>query len=250
MYTWIRNESGQSAAVQRKLWNYFRRFVRFLWSEGYIALPRNLNERIFTFGNRAKKIKTYPVDEVRKMLATLPDRLKLYALLALNCGMYGVDMAQIRHKEYRNGRIRRKRSKTRHAENVPEVEYLLWPETRALLDQYPSTHPEYVLTSKTGTPLWESRIEDGKKKKYDLVGLQWHRGRGEGRKTKPPIPLKALRSVAATIIESHREYGRYKQHFLGQAPQTIADRHYSAPSQELFDEIIEWLRKQVLGVKR
>ena len=246
-YLWLRNNSNQSATVQRKIWNYFRRFVRFLWSGGLIALPTNLNEKTFSFGNTAKKIKTYPIEQIREMLACLPDRLRLYALLALNCGMLGVDMAQLRKDEYQNGRIRRKRSKTRKGENVPEVEYLLWDETKGLLNKYPSSHPNLVLTSKTGTPLWETRIENGRKRKYDLVALQWHRGRGEKRANKPTITLKALRSVSATLLESHPVYGRYKSHFLGHSPLSVADRHYAAPSQDLFDEAILWLRVQVLG---
>jgi integrase len=245
-YTWLRNESGQAPVVQRKLWNYFRRLVRFLWGVKLIDLPRNLDLRIFNFDVTARRIKTWPVAEVRDMLKGLPDRLKLYALLALNCGMYGVDMASLRHEEYKDGRIRRKRTKTRKGMDVPEVDYPLWPETKALLDKYPGTHPEYVLTSKTGTPLWRAQVVDGKTKKVDLVSLQWHRGRGEGRASKPPIPLKALRSVAATIIESHREYGRYKSHFLGHSPKSLGDKHYAAPSRELFDEIIFWLRSQIV----
>jgi hypothetical protein len=247
VYSWLRNESGQSNIVQRKLFNYFRRFVRFLWGEALINLPRNLDEKIFSFDVTAKKIKRYPIQQVRALLAGLPDRLLLYALLALNAGMLGVDMALMRHEELQKGRVRRKRTKTRKGENVPEVEHVLWPETLALLDKYPRTHPEYVLTSKTGTPLWRAEIRDGKKVKVDLVSLQWHRGRGEGRATKPAIPLKALRSVSATIIEAHEAYGRFTDHFLGHSPRTIKDRHYAAPPQELFDKIVMWLRGQVLG---
>jgi hypothetical protein len=247
-YSWLRNDSGQAPAVQRKLWNYFRRLVRYLWGQNLIQLPRNLDERIFSFDAAPKKVKTYPLADVRAMLKSLPDRLRLYALLALNCGMLGVDMAMLRHEELKDGRVRRKRTKTRAGENVPEVEYVLWPETLALLAKYPSTHVEYVLTSKTGTPLWKAVVESGKKKKYDLVGLQWHRGRGEGRASKPPIPLKALRSVAATLLESHPQHGRFTGLFLGHAPATIKDKHYAAPPQRLFDEAVLWLRGQVLGV--
>jgi hypothetical protein len=247
-YSWLRNDSGQAPAVQRKLWNYFRRLVRFLWAENLIQLPRNLDERIFSFDAAPKKVKTYPLADVRAMLKELPDRLRLYALLALNCGMLGVDMATMRHEELKDGRVRRKRTKTRKGENVPEVEYVLWPETLALLEKYPRTHPEYVLTSRTGTPLWKAEVKDGKKKKYDLIGLQWHRGRGEGRADKPPIPLKALRSVAATALESHPQHGRFTSLFLGHAPASVKDEHYAAVPQALFDEAVLWLRGQVLGL--
>jgi hypothetical protein len=248
-YAWLRNDSGKAPVVQRKLWNYFRRLVRFLWGEGLIVLPRNLDARIFSFDAGPGKVKTYPLAEVRAMLKDLPDRLRLYALLALNCGMLGVDMAAMRHEELSDGRVRRKRTKTRKGENVPEVEYVLWPETLALLEKYPRTHEELVLTSRTGTPLWKAEVRDGRTKKYDLVALQWHRGRGEGRAHKPPITLKALRAVSATTLESHPQHGRFTSLFLGHAPASIKDRHYAAPPQALFDEAVLWLRGQVLGTE-
>jgi hypothetical protein len=105
------NSTRQAPIVQRKLWNYFRRFVRFLYGEKLIELPRNLEQRIFDFRVTPKEIKTYPTDLVTSMIAQLPDCMKLYALLALNCGMQGVDMASLRHEEYQNGRIRCKREK-------------------------------------------------------------------------------------------------------------------------------------------
>ncbi len=251
-YAWLRR-SEESPVVQRKRWNYFRRFVRFLWADGVLeGLPRNLDLKTFSFRVTARKIKTYSAEQVRGLLGGLPPRLRLYALLALNCGMYGVDMARLRRDELirvsaTEARIRRKRTKTEDQKNVPEVEYLLWPETLASLDRYPPTHEEFVLTSKTGTPLWTNEIRGGEKAKKDLIGLQWRRGRLKGRATKPSIPLKALRSVSASVLESHREYGRYKSHFLGHSPETLADRHYAAPSQELFDQAVMWLRTQLLG---
>ncbi len=142
LYSWLRNNAGLSATVQRKVWNYFRRFVRFLWAEKFIDLPRNLGERTFSFNVQAKKIKTYPVATVRAMVNGLPSRLKLYALLALNCGMYGVDIASLTWSEYSNGRITRKRTKTRAGENVPEVSYRLWPETVQLLEKWKGNHPQ------------------------------------------------------------------------------------------------------------
>jgi hypothetical protein len=57
-------------------------------------------------------------------------------------------------------------------------------------------------------------------------------------------PMKLLRKTSATLIESHELYGRYTGHFLGHAPSTIAERHYAAPSMDLFDRIVLWLGDQ------
>jgi integrase len=239
-WAWVR-QCG-ALRTQRLRWGFFRRLVRFLWSERLIEMPRNLDSRLYQIEVPASKIKTYPIEEVRSVIAALSDRLRLYALLGLNCGMYSVDMGQLRHAEYSNGRIRRMRSKTRMHANVPEVEYLLWQETRELLDKYPSNHPEFVLTSSTGTPLWIAEVVNGKKHKTNLINQQWIRG-------KVTIPLKAFRSISATLLESHPEHARYTSHFLGHSAKSLKDKHYAAVSQERFDAALMWLRSAVLGNK-
>ena len=49
----------------------------------------------------------------------------------INCGMTQVDIADLQPKEvdWDRGRIRRKRSKTDDHEQVPTVDYALWPRT-------------------------------------------------------------------------------------------------------------------------
>ncbi|NTV80798.1 MAG: hypothetical protein HGA24_05170, partial [Candidatus Aminicenantes bacterium] len=55
----------------------------------------------------------------------------------LNCGMTQKDVSDLLVSEvdWDEGRIIRKRSKTADVENVPVVNYLLWPETIRLLRQ-------------------------------------------------------------------------------------------------------------------
>ena len=166
--------------TKKKVFGFFRRLVRFLWSEKLIDLPRNLDERSFLFGTHLKKVKTYSPDLVQTTLSHLPERFRLYALLALNCGMYGVDMAKLSKEELdqEHWRIKCKRTKTEDHEDVPEVEYKLWPETVAVLRKHISPNPVYVLTSKTGTVLWDSRVEGDRNKKKDLIGQQWRKNSG------------------------------------------------------------------------
>ena len=59
--------------------------------------------------------------------------------------------------------------------------------------------------------------------------------------------LKQYRSIAATALESHAEYGRFVSYFLGHSPKSIKDKHYAAPSQKLFDKALLWLKKELLG---
>jgi hypothetical protein len=101
------------------------------------------------------------------------------------------------------------------------------------------TGGEIVLLTRSGRRWsWEEIGADGKTHTADSIATNFRRLRESLGITKS---LDKLRKTSATHIESHKEYGRYKSHFLGLSPRSIADRHYAAPSKELFDEILLWL---------
>jgi integrase len=233
-------DSSLSGGAKKKRWGFFRRFVKYLWEKRLIEMPRNLSSHRFEV--KARKIKTHSPAEVKRVLAALKSRLKLYALLGLNCGMTNVDISQLTKEmvDLDRGRLVRRRVKTGEHANVPTVDYKLWPETLELLKHHQSCHPELFLTSMSGTPLWECRFEGEEVRRKDMIVQQW-------RRAKVALPLKAFRSIAATILESHEAYGRYVAHFLGHSPKSMADKHYAAPSQELFDKIMGWLHEQLFG---
>jgi integrase len=226
--------------TRKKRWGFFQRLVRYFWSNRLVELPRNLDT--LRFKVQVKAVKVYDLAVVRELLAGLKPRLRCYALLGLNTGMTSVDMGQLAKAQVglERARLVRKRVKTAAVENVPTVEYALWPETVEALRAEWSTDPMLVLTSTDGTAMYSSRFEGAKTPQKDLITQQWKRARLR-------IPLKAFRSIAATVLESHQHYGRYKTHFLGHTPKSVADKNYAAPSQALFDEIIAWLRSAVLG---
>jgi integrase len=239
-----KNSKGEelSGGRKKKHWGFFQRFVKYLWERRLIEMPRNLNAHKFQVS--PKKVREYPIEKVREVLGSLKPRLKLYALLGLNIGATNVDIAALRKEEVdlKRGTITRRRTKTGDNENVPVVTYRLWPETVALLRKHQSTHPELFLTNMRGNPLCGTRIEDGKAKRYDMVVQQW-------RRKKPDIPLKAFRSISASLIESHEIYGRVTSLFLGHSPKSIKDKHYSAPPQNLLDDALNWLYEKIFWVK-
>jgi hypothetical protein len=57
--------------------------------------------------------------------------------------------------------------------------------------------------------------------------------------------LKELRKLGATLLDGHPTYGRFASLFLGHSPRTVKDRHYAAPSQNLFDVGVAWLGRQL-----
>jgi integrase len=224
--------------TRKKRWGFFQRLVRYFWSNRLIELPRNLDT--LRFKVTPKSVKVYDLAVVRELLGSLKPRLRCYALLGLNAGMTSADMGHLTKAQVDldAGRLVRKRVKTAAVENVPTVEYALWPETVEALKAEWSADAVLVLTSADGTPMYSSRYEGGRTPQKDLITQQWKRARLR-------IPLKAFRSIAATVLESHHHYGRYKSHFLGHTPKTVADKNYAAPSQELFDEIMTWLRSEL-----
>jgi hypothetical protein len=118
----------------------------------------------------------------------------------------------------------------------------LWDETLALLEKHRSEHATLWLVSHRGTKLVDSRIENGKVKIKDLISQGWAAQR---LKDLSPIPLAKFRNVAATLLETHPTYGRYVDYFLGHSPTSLKDKHYAAPSAELFDQAMSWLRQQI-----
>ena len=237
---WLRRKHWVKT-TRRKVGRFFVRLVRYLWSKKLIELPRNLDA--VKFKVRPKAVERFELADVKACLASLTPRQKLYALLGLNCGMLGVDMASLEWSELdqKEWRITRQRTKTEDtSDDVPTVCYRLWPLTAELLKANLSKHETFVLTSMRNTVLWNSYLDPvtGKRKKNDLITQQWARAKSE-------IALSSFRSIGATIIGDHVQYGRYHHHYLGHSPTSIADKHYVPPSQELFDEIMLYVGRHL-----
>jgi len=227
-----------------------RRFIRSRWELRLIDLPRNLNSRDLTIASQILPVEVFSAKEVAAFLAAASDRLRLYLLLMLNCGMYTSDIGALRHDEVNltQGRITRKRTKTRNrSQAVPTVCYLLWDETLRLLTKQVSQHPSLCLMNEDGGPLWNERVqEQGKYTRNDTIKNLWFRLLANTLEIprKDRKPLKLFRKTAASMLEHHDTFGRYAQFFLGHSPRSVAERHYVQPSQQQFDRAIVWLGKQ------
>jgi integrase len=232
------HKAGWSSAYAGKVFSTARAFVRFLWESGLIELPKNINSK-WRFGNGAKAVKTWTSAEVQRVIKEAPGKLKLALLLMVNCGFTQTDVSDLGDDEvdWQAGRITRKRSKTGEWENVPVVCYKLWPQTFELLKKYRSG-TERVLLTERGLAYLRKELVSGKLVKADNIASNYTHLK---KRLKFRKPLKLLRKTAATVLESHATYGRFTAFFLGHAPQSVKDRHYAQPSQELFDEAMIWL---------
>ncbi len=231
-----------------------RAFIRNRWEKQFIPnLPRNLNSKDLVFTVPDKDPIVFDVkEEIKPILDSASGRTRLYVLLMLNCGMYPKDIAVLAPDEiiWETGRIYRKRTKTRdRSKKVPKVNYLLWKETRDLLKEaysqrmklFPDKHPEFALLNEDGNPLWSEHEVDGKWKRNNAVKCSFFRLLNKMKLSKDKKkPLKSLRKTGATLLENS-EYGRFSEHYLGEAPHTTASRHYSHKNGEEFDQAIMWL---------
>jgi integrase len=231
---------GMSPEYAKKVFRVTKQFIKYCWSKRLLELPRNFDSRAFGFGAGVKAVETFTDAEISKLLAGAKGQLKLHILLMLNCGYRSTDISDLRDDEvdWTEGRIKRKRSKTSNHDEVPEVDYKLWSETFSLLKKWRSGGEIVLLTRSGRLWCWEELGEDGKTHTADSIATNFRRLRDS---LGIPKSLDKLRKTSATHIESHKEYGRYKSHFLGLSPKSIADRHYAAPSTALFDEILMWL---------
>src|SRR4051812_45992741 len=115
-----------------------------------------------------------------------------------NCGFTQQDVSDLHPSEvdWEQGRIRRKRSKTGDHDKVPLVDYLLWPETFALLKRYRSDDPDRVLKTESGKA-WVRDVvkEDGSRGRTDAVQSNYRRLIIEGKQ-----PLKMIRKASSTLL--------------------------------------------------
>jgi integrase len=222
-------------------------FVQWLWRVNAIeALPR-----VLAPGNNdlriSRKISTpevFTIEEVKNLLASATDRTKLYLLLMLNTGSTQKDLSDMLPTEvdWKKGTITRKRSKTANHKGVPTVTYVLWKETFRLLQQERSSDAATVLVNHEGCPLKVERIDDeGKLKKIDNVASAFARLK---RKNGIRKPLKYFRKTSATLLKSNKDYRGLDVLFLGHAPATVAERHYTQAPQQLLNEALAWLGQQ------
>jgi len=218
---------------------YTKAFVRRQWEMRRIDLPRNIRSRELAIRVTTPTPKILAVDEIKSFYNRGTGLLKTCILLSLNCGFNQIDIAELRHEEvdWKCGTITKRRIKTGDAAAVPTITWKLWPTTLKLLREHRSSHPQLVLLGRKGQPL----IQGGGLERVDVIAKMWRYVRGKLRSKRQ---YKLLRKTAASKLAEHPVHGRFAQYFLAHAPNSVADRHYIQPSQQQFDEAVEWLGQQ------
>ena len=232
---------GRTTASDR--WNLFKEFIRSIYA---IPVPRNLADRVLSFGKPSKTVVPWTVDEVKNLLAKKPhERFELWTLLMLNCGMYSKDISDLKPSEvdWEAGRIIRKRSKTEHLATTPTVNYKLWDRTFELLKKYGKRTGDRVLLNRDGDALVQQRYKDnGKMKNQDSVYDCYRNSYPAPRKH-----LKALRKTGSSMLDKHDTYCQCVETYLAHTVQTVTDRSYRDFAADRFDAALNWLGEQ-LGI--
>lgn len=235
------------------LFSQAKAVVRWLWRNDLCELPKNLDDPMLHIEVALKEITPFSNDELQVIWDNASERTRLYALLMLNCGMLPTDISELKPSEYDGRRITRRRTKTGkqttsgRGQNVPIVSWMLWDETRTLLDKHRSSDRTHLLLNQDGGVLHRSTLNPDTKKVsiVDNIDSAW--GRMAVKMEKRGIvvrPLAYLRKTGPSKLEEHDSYGRYSQFFLGQAPDTMTEGRYAKPSQDVFDKAVIWLGEQ------
>lgn len=219
--------SPGAGATKRKKFSTFKSFVSFCIENRLIPPLSNLKSKLLVFAVDA--VEKAPPDpaKIKAFLDTLPDRLKLYALLALNTGSNNIDIGRLRHRQIdlEKRTLVKRRQKTGEWEKVPKITYWLWDETARLLRQERNPDAEFVLTDARGECLYISTKSEDGAKHYDKIKSQWrdHFGRSEAKL----YTLRDFRFFSADLIKESEWRGMWEI-FLGHSLRTVAERHYGS----------------------
>lgn len=211
--------------------------------------PRLLQGKSFRFEVPNEEPDPATIEECHQILLSANSRVRLYALLMLNCGFTQIDISDLRQSEvdWKQGIITRKRSKTRKGKNsgkIPKISYQLWPETLELLKAHRSSDAERVLVSEAGTPLVQKvLIGRAKTSNTDLIRNTWLRLQ---KSTKLNVCPKKLRKTAANELNKNPAFKVYQYDILGNVPDGVAAKHYVQFDQAGFAKALEWLRTRVI----
>jgi len=245
-------EEGMNRTSAYKTWTVFKSFIEHFCEENAPdLLPANLRSRKYSLSpNETGNPNPFTKNEIQILLENSNDRMKLFILMALNCGMYQGDISDLKASEvdWKKGRIIRPRSKIKKRKTAVKINWKLWPETFRLLQQFGAREGR-VFSNANGTELVRSRIVNGKEKKVDNIRTAFQNRLIVPLIEKGKLPkdfkktFKELRKTSANILEKSKEHAEFYEMYLDHS--AVAKRHYlTGEPVPRFDKAIEWLGKQ------
>jgi len=234
-------------ATKVRYFGLFKAFVGYCAETKLIPAPANLYSKRLTWAVPTVSKGLPDWTQVVTFLDGLPDRLRLYALLALNTGMNNIDIGKLTERQlnFDTGTLRRKRVKTEGWANVPTVLYRVWGETARLLRQEMTPGADYALLDARYEPLYVTSKLGGAKV-YDKVKTQWRDTLG--RSSKRPYTPKDFRDFGSLLLQNS-PYRSYRVSWLGHTPKEVHETNYSG--EEDVTEACEWMESVIFpGTRR
>ena len=201
-YKRLSNDGKLGGQRQKNVFKAFKSFVRWAWQEELLnELPRNIGKTFeFAEDSKSHAWMLYSSSEIKKMMAVLPVRGRAAVMLGLNCGFTFGDIADLKKSnvDLTTGRIVYKRVKTRGRKHTPTMNYHCSPETRTVLEENQSDHPEFWFLTEDGLPLTQSKIVDDRESKWSVLGCQWGRWKAAGH-----VPPKTAKGTTKDQCHGH-----------------------------------------------
>jgi integrase len=241
---WREGGEGWSPATAGAYVSIVKIFLRWCIDSGWVT-DKVIPRRRLSFGSSLREPPTWDTGTIETFLACATPRVRLFVLLALNCGFTQTDIATLKNTDIRDGYIVRRRQKGAGYPNAPVTSWRLWDRTSALLDHCRAPG-RLALLNCAGQPLLghgEHR-SDGVYQPFRrcVATVRVQQGLAVPR-------FKDLRKTSASKLKEHPVYRGLREHFLGHTPTSIADRFYAGESQPLFDSAVLWLGQQLGIVK-
>lgn len=177
---------------------YLAPFFRWAWKARHIAeMPRCLDEVCKKYSHTPTS-KPLPMATIQKLWKHADGRMKALIALALNAGMYAVEIATTQGKHIKNGYIARHRNKT----GVP-YKIKLWPLTQKLLTKHRDGKgaEEFLFLTKQGHPL----VHDGPESKSNALAQSFAKLVEEA---EVEASWSQFRDTSATLVEKIATTGR------------------------------------------
>jgi integrase len=239
----ILGDKRHKISTKRDYLRFVKWFINWAWENGKLQdLPRNINSFSKIKLRKTTEVQHYTIAEVKEMLAAISgrnaDRLRLYMLLCLNCGMGYQDISDLTPSQLQEGRIIRERSKTAVPGN-----WLLWADTAKLLAKYGKANGELLLTTRDGKPLISHRLVGDTVKSSSAVESSLKRlWAKHGWRGSPYW----LRKSGANWVEAISDKDTAKL-YLAHADTSVADQHYLTRKHDKLDTALEAIEKELLS---
>lgn len=219
-----------------------RKFIKYLYQQRQIELPRNIDNYSVTIEEKA--IQHFTLEELQSLLANTEGFLKCCVCLMANCGFTQIDIATLTPSMLQDGYIIRQRHKKKKGENLPTVKWKLWQSTKDLIEQHRTDTNGLLFTRPDGLTWYvneERKDNNGKtvQSKDDRISELFK----EWRKEHPQrLTMKYIRKTSANLLSGNLSL---QTKFLAHKPKGTAALHYVEPSQPKFDRAVMELEKKL-----